>query len=101
MGIISLIVHTWGGVDKSQAVCPQKEALHAHQAFDAGVHTIGFCCLALTILLCFSVIEINAIFVQLCGLSPIYVAAHEPGRNRNRGFKSNKREPVSIDLTPC
>ena len=52
MGIISLIVHTWGGVDKSQAVCPQKEALHAHQAFDAGVHTIGFWCLALTILLC-------------------------------------------------
>ena len=52
MGIISLIVHTWGGVDKSHAVCPQKEALHAHQAFDAGVHTIGFWCLALTILLC-------------------------------------------------
>ena len=69
-------------MDKSQAVCPQKEALHAHQAFDAGVHTIGFCCLALTIFtLCFGVIEINAIFVQLCGLSPIYVAAHEPGRN--------------------
>ena len=31
--------------------------------------------------LCFSVIEINGIFVQLCGLSPIYVATHEPGRN--------------------
>ena len=68
MGIISLIVHTWGGVDKSQAVCPQKKALHAHQAFDAGVHTIGFLVLGTYYFtLCFSVIEINAIFVQLCG----------------------------------
>src|SRR4029434_4604600 len=82
MGIISLIVHPWGGVDKSHAVCPQKEALHAHQAFDAGVQTIGCWCLALNVLLCvLSYIGINTIFVQLFGLSPIYVAAHEPGRN--------------------
>ena len=36
--------------------------------------------------LCFSVIEINGIFVQLCGLSQIYVATHEPGRNIIGGF---------------
>src|SRR4029434_4861666 len=99
MGIISLIVHTWGGVDKSQAVCPQKEALHAHQAFDAGVHTIGFWCLALTILLCVLVLEINYIFVQLCGLSPIYVAAHLPGRNIIGG-SSEMCFCLSIPLSP-
>ena len=104
MGIIILIAHTWGGVcecvcvcvcvhtwgvvDKSQAVCPQKEALHSPHVFGAAVHTIGFLVLGtyyFTIVLvndkCFSVIEINAIFVQLCGLSQNYVATHEPGRN--------------------
>ena len=25
--------------------------------------------------------KVNSIFVQLCGLSPIHVAAQEPGRN--------------------
>ena len=91
MGIISLIVHTWGGVDKSHAVCPQKEALHAHQAFDAGVHTIGFLVLGTNYFtLCFGIIEINGIFVQLCGLSQIYVATHEPGRNTHHETGSHK-----------
>ena len=40
MGILGLIVHTWGGVDKSQAVCPQKEALHSHNALEAGEHHV-------------------------------------------------------------
>ena len=40
MGIISLIVHTWGGVDKSRAVCPQKEALHSHHVLEAGEHHV-------------------------------------------------------------
>ena len=67
MGIISLIVHTWGGVDKSHAVCPQKEALHSHHALEAGEHHVFG---ALTILLCvLCYIGINSIFVQLCGLA--------------------------------
>src|SRR4029434_3416468 len=81
MGIISLIVHTWGGVDKSKAVCPQRGPCMLTRRLMLVCTLLGFWCLALTILLCFGVIEINAIFVQLCGLSPIYVATHEPGRN--------------------
>src|SRR4029434_4294112 len=81
MGIISLIVHTWGGVDKSKAVCPQRGPCMLTRRLMLVCTLLGFWCLALTILLCFGVIEINAIFVQLCGLSPIYVATHEPGHN--------------------
>src|SRR4029434_10815543 len=82
MGMIGLIVHTWGGVDKSHAVCPQRGALHAHQAFDAGVHTIRFWSLAFTILSrIFVLLEIIPYYCILCGLSPIYVAAHKQGRN--------------------
>ena len=47
--------------------------------------------------LCFSVIEINAIFVQLCGLSPIYVAAHEPGRNINWGLRPGSFGPFVVE----
>ena len=61
MGIISLIVHTWGGVDKSHAVCPQKESLHSHHALEAGEHHVTLCFLY--------EIGINSIFVQLCGLA--------------------------------
>ena len=67
---VCVCVHTWGVVDKSQAVCPQKEALHSPHVFGAAVHTIGFLVLGTYYFtLCFGVIEINAIFVQLCGLA--------------------------------
>src|SRR4029434_7761208 len=72
MGIISLIVHTWGGVDKSHAVRPRG----------------GPCILTMRLMRgtfyfipCFCNIEINLIHCILCGLSPIYVAPHEPGCN--------------------
>ena len=83
MGIISLIVHTWGGVDKSHAVCPQRE-LAFPPCFRGWWTPCVWCwCFADTILATTFKLYRNKyfIFIQLCGLSPIYVAAQEPGRN--------------------
>src|SRR4029434_11235395 len=84
MGIISLIVHTGGGEDKSHAVCPQK-VLHSHHALAVGEHhavDAGVLqSLFYPLFLCY---RNKPYFCTLCGLSPIYVAAHEPGRNSVR-----------------
>ena len=68
-------------MDKGHAVRPQKgpRILTVHLM---PVHTMGFWCLAFTILSrIFVLLEIIPYYCILCGLSPIYVAAHKQGRN--------------------
>ena len=89
MDVISLIVHTWGGVDKSHAVCPQRE-LAFPPCFGGWWTPCVWCwCFADTILATTFKLYRNKyfIFIQLCGLSPIYVVAQEPGRNKVSGSK--------------
>ena len=80
MGRISLIVRP-EKVNKSHAVCPLKGGCILTMRLML-VHT-GFLVLCIYYFIpYFWFIEIKPYFCELCGLSPIYVAAHEPGCNK-------------------